>query len=248
MRGLLAGIAVVAAFGAGAHRAVVLDRGACAERGQPGAVAFAGWAAWSRYDTISGECSLVVRSPRGVISSPAVPENPGPFAVELGPSAHGVVAVFFECLTARCAIYELRLGHLSAKRLTVPLRASLREPAIWQRTLVFLAVHRLFDWHLGSRTVHALLLPHTRGRNGWPKGGGPISDDRFTRYSLHADAVQRADHNFIRYIDDAIFSVVPYRYGALDDNGEVALVPDLTWTPIPRPALEMICSESEPLC
>jgi hypothetical protein len=326
MRGLLAGIALAAIFAGAAHRTTVLDPGACTERGQGGAVSFGAWAAWSRYDTTSGECSLVVRSPRGVISTPAVPQNPGPFDVELGPSAHGVVAVFSGCFTVTCGIYELRLGHASAKRLAVPLRVDLREPAIWQHTLVFLAQHRLVVWRLGARRVRALRLPRTQGRHGWPRGetgpisgltisgsrvafvtspsngtfadstlwterigqrpqlvdqlaagagnvcppailspviaggwlyayvhacpagGGPISDDRFTRYSLRDGSAARADHNFIHFIDDEIFSVVPYRDGALFDNGVVALIRSLTWQTIARPVPETFCSRSHPFC
>lgn len=325
MRGLLAGIAVAALAGA-AHKAIVLDSGACAERGRPAAVAFGGWAAWSRYDTISGECSLVFRSPRGVISTPAVPENPGPFDVELGPSAHGVVAVFSGCLTASCGVYELRLGHASAKHLAIPLGGSLREPAIWQRTLVFVARRHLFEWRIGSRSVRALAIPRTQGLDGWPRGatgaisgltidasriafvtstsngifadstlwterigqapqlvdqlaagegnvcppailtpvisagwlyayvhacpagGGPISDDRFTRYSLRDDTAERANHNFIHYIDDQIYSVVPYGDGALYENGEVAMVHSLSWQPIARPVPQTFCSQSHPFC
>jgi hypothetical protein len=81
-----------------------------------------------------------------------------------------------------------------------------------------------------------------------PAGGGPISDDRFTRYSLGAATAQRASYDFIRYIDDQIFSVVPDGGGAIWDNGEVELVPTLTWKSIARPAPDSLCTRRDSFC
>jgi hypothetical protein len=326
MRWLLAGIAVVASLGGATSSTQILDASACGQPAHRAAVAFGGWAAWSRYDTISGECELAIRSPGGVISTPSVPENPGPFDVELGPSGHGVAAVFSGCAAARCGIYELRLGHMSVRRLPVPARGSPSEPAIWQRTLVFVARRRLFEWRIGSRRVQPLAIPRTHGGGGWPRGrtgsisdltinagriafvtsnshgdfaestlwterlagaprlidqvtagagnvcppailspvisngwlyaylhdcpagGGPISDDRFTRYKLSSGHAERAHHNFIQYIDDEIYSVVPAGSGALADNGQVLLVNGLSWRPIGVPVPQTFCIRRDPFC
>jgi hypothetical protein len=81
-----------------------------------------------------------------------------------------------------------------------------------------------------------------------PAGGGPISDDRFTRYSLTGPQVQRADHNFIHFIDDEIFSVVPDRGGVIWDNGEVRLLASVSWKPISTGGPQTLCTRRDPFC
>jgi hypothetical protein len=331
-----------------------LDTNDAQDCAPPSVAVYAGWSAWSRADSATGDFELVVRSPTGVISTPEVPERTAPFDVELGPSGGKVVAVYSRCsnsLTdAGCYIFELRLGAANATEtaLAIPGGGSAHEPAIWDGTLVFLRRNgagnediydphgarpdSLLEWRSATHTLTQLPLPESHGvRNspselGWPKGltgvisgltlhgsrlaystavgvgdfslstlwlqqlghaprlldqviagagnvcdpqflsptiaggwlyaylhdcpagGGPISDDRFTRYSLSGARTQRADYNFIHYIDEQIFSVVPYDDGAIWDSGEVELLPSLTWKTIARPAPATFCTRRNPFC
>jgi hypothetical protein len=320
-----------------------LDAQDCAP---PSAVAYGGWSAWSRVSS-AGEFELVVRSPAGVLSTPAVPERAAPFDVELGPRGAKVVAVYSRCANVvsdeGCNIYELELGVAGASEteLAVPGGGSLHEPAIWNGTLVFLRRNGNGNEDLysprGDRPdslveltstgrLKNLQMPQSQGHGGFPKGltgvisgltlngsriayttagaigdfgistlwsqqlghapqlidqvtagagnvcgpqflsplitggwlyaylhdcpagGGPISDDRFTRYSLSGDRAQRADYDFIRYIDDQIFSVVPYGGGAIWDNGTVELTASLAWKSIARPLPATFCTRADPFC
>ena len=81
-----------------------------------------------------------------------------------------------------------------------------------------------------------------------PAGGGPISDDRYTRYTVGSWTAQRAQHNFIHYIDDPIFSVVPDGRGVIWDNGEVELLASLAWKAIGRPTPQTLCTRRDPFC
>jgi len=81
-----------------------------------------------------------------------------------------------------------------------------------------------------------------------PAGGGPISSDRFTRYSLSTHTAQRANYNFIHYIDDQIFSVVPDGAGVIWDNGEVELLASVSWKTIVRPTPATLCTKRDPFC
>lgn len=162
------------------------------------ASSYAGWSAWTRYVRDPGEFELVVRSPTGVVSVPPVAPRYSPFDVELGPVGSGVVAVYSRCAHTvsdrGCWIDELPLGRPGdrERRLDVPLRGSLHEPAIWDGTLVFLARNargnedpfaphgprpdRLFAWRVGTRRVTSLALPRSRGVDRpktatyWPRG------------------------------------------------------------------------------
>jgi hypothetical protein len=320
----------------------------------PTVAVYDGWSAWSRESQTGFE--LVVRSPAGVISTPAVPDRAAPFDVGLGPDGSKVVAVFSRCTNALtdegCALYELPLGVPGAGETAIPVPASsgasLHEPAIWDGTIVFLRrdaggnedvydphggrPDSLFVWRTATRTVKALPLPRSRGTRssptelGWPKGltgvisgltlhgselayttttgsgdfamstlwleqvgqaprlidqvtagagnvcdpqflppvisggwlyaylhdcpagGGPISDDRFTRYSIGGERAERADYNFIHYIDDQIFAVAPLGVGAIWDAGSVELLPRLDWRKIARPMPATLCSSADPFC
>ena len=93
----------------------------------------------------TGHYALVLRSPQGVISLPAVAESTSPFDVELGPSGgSGIAAVYSRCANnaARkgCQLAELRLGVAEATEQTLapPGGGSDHEPAIWKGGLVFL--------------------------------------------------------------------------------------------------------------
>ncbi|MGD0197794.1 MAG: hypothetical protein ABSC56_07815 [Solirubrobacteraceae bacterium] len=354
MRGLVGALAVLllltAAASAKQAAPIVLDSaGGCGQDvgdcPPPSAVAYGGWSAWSRADATTGDFELVVRSPAGFISMPAVPERAAPFDVELGPSGSGVVAVYSRCARVAsdegCNVFELPLAVPGAteEELAIPGGGSDHEPAIWHGTLVFLRHNggarrpdSLVEWRLSSRKPTYLPLPQSHGvtsspnQQGWPRGltgvvsglmlngsriayttavsagdfgmstlwlaqlghapqlidqvtagagnvcdpqflspvisggwlyaylhdcpagGGPISDDRFTRYSLSAATAQRADYNFIHYIDDEIFSVVPYDGGAIYDNGVVELLPSLAWRTIPRPIPATFCTRRDPFC
>ncbi len=81
-----------------------------------------------------------------------------------------------------------------------------------------------------------------------PAGGGPLGDDRFTRYSVSGDRAERADHSFIHHIDDQIFSVVPYDDGVIWDNGAVDLLARLTWRPLARPVPATFCTRADAFC
>src|SRR5450631_2183110 len=107
--------------------------------------AYGGWAAWSRSDTATGRFALVVRSPGGAISLPAVAESASPFDVELGPTGgSGVSAVYSRCASNKtrkgCHIAELSLGVAQAPERTLapPGGGSDHQPAIWAGGLVFL--------------------------------------------------------------------------------------------------------------
>jgi hypothetical protein len=184
----IAGVLVIAlggsASGAAAASPVVLD-----PRGVSVA-AYGGWAAWSRPDAVSGDYALVVRSPRGAISLPAVAESAAPFDVELGPAGGSdVAAVYSRCAndTARtgCHIAELRLGVAGTAERTLepPGGGSDHEPAIWDGGLVFLRGNPsggnrrpedLLFWQIGGRSVKSLALPASRGARyggeSWPRG------------------------------------------------------------------------------
>lgn len=151
---------------------------------------YGGWAAWSRSDAATGHYALVLRSPLGAISLPAVAESASPFDVELGPTGgSGVAAVYSRCAndTTRkgCHIAQLRLGVARAgeRTLAPPGGGSDHQPAIWDSGLVFL--HRnpsggtrrpdnLLAWNIGSRKLQSLTLPTSRGAHTggqtWPKG------------------------------------------------------------------------------
>jgi len=150
--------------------------------------AFGGWAAWSRSDPATGRFALVTRSPQGAIALPAIPESASPFDVELGPAGgSAVLAVYSRCADTRqlmgCRIDSLALGLAGAgeRSLSPPGGGSDHRPAIWNGELAFLRRNAtsagrrpdsLLAWKLGSRTVHTLPLPSSRGnrRAGWPAG------------------------------------------------------------------------------
>ena len=169
---------------AGAESPVVLDPMGVS------VAAYGGWAAWSRADAATGHYALVLRSPEGEISLPAVAESAAPFDVELGPTGgSGVAAVYSRCAndTTRggCRLVELRLGVTGAAERTLgpPGGGSDHRPAIWDGALVFLRRNpsggarrpdNLFVWKIGSRKVRSLALPasrgvHTGGQT-WPRG------------------------------------------------------------------------------
>ncbi|MGO8904288.1 MAG: hypothetical protein ACLQMH_01525 [Solirubrobacteraceae bacterium] len=139
--------------------------------------AYGGWSAWSRVDETTGDYALTLRSPAGVISPADVPERPAPFDVELGPSGHGVAAVYSRCSNTAealgCHIYELRLGARGASEqmLAAP-GSSVHEPAVWDGVLVFLRRNpgggtrrpdNLFVWRIGTTRARALSLPVSQG-------------------------------------------------------------------------------------
>jgi hypothetical protein len=152
--------------------------------------AYGGWAAWSRVDPQTRQHSLVVRSPQGAISLPAVAESASPFDVELGPTGgSGVAAVYSRCTNNAthkgCRIAELRLGAAEAgeRTLAPPGGGSDHRPAIWDGILVFLRSNHsggsrrpddLLAWKIGSHKVQSLTLPASRGSRGggntWPSG------------------------------------------------------------------------------
>ena len=156
--------------------------------------AYGGWAAWSRLDTATRSYALVLRSPRGAISLPPVPERSSPFDVELGPSGGSrgseVAAVYSRCSNISalrgCHIVELSLRAAGAgeRTLSPPGGGSDHQPAIWDRRLVFLRSdplggrrrpENLYAWRIGSRTLQSLALPRSRGAPNsasgeWPAG------------------------------------------------------------------------------
>jgi hypothetical protein len=184
--GIAAGVLMMslAASAAAAGAPIVLD-----PKGVSVAT-YGGWAAWSRSDKATGQYALVLRSPQGVISLPALAENSSPFDVELGPSGgSGVAAVYSRCANngtrKGCHLAELRLGVAEAAERTLapPGGGSDHEPAIWKGGLVFLRRNpsgakrrpdNLLAWQVGSRRVRSLTLPISRGARssggGWPKG------------------------------------------------------------------------------
>jgi hypothetical protein len=318
------------------------------------ASSYGGWSAWTRYARVPGQFELVVRSPAGVVSVPPIAPRYSPFDVELGPAGSHVLAVYSRCAHTvsdrGCTIDELPLGRPgdAERRLDVPLRGSLHEPAIWNGTLVFLRRNGrgnedpfapqgvrpdgLFEWRIGTRHVSSLALPRSRGVDRpqtatyWPRGltgvvsgltlrgsdvayttavasgpfamstlwqeslggrprlvdqlaagqgnvcapmilspvitgpwlyayvhactagGGPISADRFTRYSLASSAAERAAFNFIHHIDDAIESVEPDGRGVIWDNGRVELLRSISWVPIARPVPATFCTRADAFC
>jgi len=169
---------------AGAESPVVLDHMGVS------VAAYGGWAAWSRPDAATHRYALVLRSPQGGISLPAIAENRAPFDVELGPAGGSqVAAVYSRCTNTTahtgCHMAELRLGVAGAleRALEPPGGGSDHRPAIWNGALVFLrrspagGSHRPDDlllWRIGSRTVRALTLPSSRGAHSevgaWPRG------------------------------------------------------------------------------
>jgi len=170
---------------AGAEAPVVLDPNGVS------VATYGGWAAWSRSDAATGHYALVLRSPQGAISLPAVAESASPFDVELGPTGHsGVAAVYSRCANTTtlkgCHIAELRLGVAGATERTLapPGGGSDHEPAIWDGGLVFLRRNHsggsrrpdnLLAWEIGSRKVQSLALPTSRGARNpggetWPGG------------------------------------------------------------------------------
>ncbi len=185
---LLAGLAVLllacSAPSAGAQSPVVLDPSGVS------VAAYGGWAAWSRPDPATRGYALVLRSPEGAISLPAIAENPAPFDVELGPAGgSAVAAVYSRCANTAtrrgCHVAELRLGVAAAveRALTPPGGGSDYEPAIWNGALAFLrrnpsgAGRRpddLLVWQTASRRVSSLALPSSRGAHSeagtWPRG------------------------------------------------------------------------------
>jgi hypothetical protein len=179
----LAGVAVRA----GAEASAVLDPKGVS------VAAYGGWAAWSRLDAMTNHYALVVRSPRGTISLAPVAPSASPFDIELGPSGSGVAAVYSRCAdtTLRgCRIAELHLGATPATELALapPGGGSVHEPAIWENRVVFLRRNStggsedpshpgrkpdsLFAWDVGSRKLHSLALPVSRGSRAgaWPSG------------------------------------------------------------------------------
>jgi hypothetical protein len=134
--GLLYALAVALALGAvGAFGAtpVTLDpstgcgpisntqngEGGCIE---PTVAAYGGWVAWSHPDAATGDFQLALRDPQGSEFAAPVPERDAPFDVSLGPSEHGVVAVYSRCIDEvnliGCTIVELPLAGLAT---TTPL-------------------------------------------------------------------------------------------------------------------------------
>jgi hypothetical protein len=93
--------------------------GGCIE---PTVAAYGGWVAWSHPDPATDDFQLALRDPQGTEFAVPVPERKAPFDVSLGPSAHGVVAVYSRCTDEvnllGCAIVELRLAGVAT---TTPL-------------------------------------------------------------------------------------------------------------------------------
>jgi hypothetical protein len=170
--------------GAGAESPVVLDSTGVS------VAAYGGWAAWSRRDAATGHYALVLRSPAGAISLPAIPENTAPFDVELGPAGGSeVAAVYSRCANDAtrkgCHLAELQLGGAGAveRALAPPGGGSDHQPAIWDGALAFLRRNppgdgrrpdALLVWQIGSRRVRSLALPSSRsahnGEGTWPRG------------------------------------------------------------------------------
>jgi hypothetical protein len=185
---LSAGAIIVSLAGsspsAGAQSPVVLDPIGVS------VAAYGGWAAWSRPDAAKDRYALVLRSPEGVMSVPAIAESTAPFDVELGPTGgSGVAAVYSRCAQdatrRRCHVAELRLGVAGAveRTLAPPGGGSDYRPAIWGGELVFLRrdpsggsrrPEDLLVWQIGRGRVKSLALPSSRGaRNDegtWPGG------------------------------------------------------------------------------
>jgi hypothetical protein len=135
-----------------------------------GVVAYAGWAAWSRFDPASRQYALLLRSPAGTVAPAAVATRSAEFDVSLGPTAGGgVAAVYSRCARGTCHLYELALGGTAGeRRLAVPGGGSTYDPAIWGGRIAFLRAHRgrgqrrpqdMFEWVMGSRHLLALRLP-----------------------------------------------------------------------------------------
>jgi hypothetical protein len=183
-----AGVAVLllacSAPSAGARSPIVLDSTGVS------VAAYGGWAAWSRPDSATHDYALVLRSPEGAISLPAIAESAAPFDVELGPAGGSqVAAVYSRCANTAartgCHVAELRLGVAGAveRALAPPGGGSDHQPAIWNGALVFLrrnpagASRRPDDlllWPIGSRRTRALAVPSSRGAHSevgaWPRG------------------------------------------------------------------------------
>jgi hypothetical protein len=75
------------------------------------------------------------------------------------------------------------------------------------------------------------------------------ASDRWTRYSLTANTVQRAKFTFVRTGDEVIDSVVPDG-GGVDWAGEQGLkrLPSIGWRTIRRPVPETFCALAHPIC
>ncbi|MGA9875271.1 MAG: hypothetical protein WBQ21_05625 [Solirubrobacteraceae bacterium] len=93
--------------------------GGCIE---PTVTAYGGWVAWSHLDPATDNFQLALRDPQGTELAAPVAERKTPFDVSLGPSAHGVVAVYSRCTDEvnllGCAIVELQLAGIAT---TTPL-------------------------------------------------------------------------------------------------------------------------------
>jgi hypothetical protein len=169
---------------------VIEPAGCC---GSSTVASFGGWAAWSRSDAATHQFQLVLRSPQGTVSTPALPERAEPFDVQIGPTASGPVAVYSRCSDARtlhgCSLRELVLAAQPAERtLSPPLSGSLHEPAIANGELVFLRRRGngsenperpsarpddLYAWSIGSRRASQQALAVSKGSRGnvsWPRG------------------------------------------------------------------------------
>ncbi len=165
------------------------------DRSGQNVTAYGGWAAWSRYDPATKQFALVLRSPAGLITLPAIPERAATFDVNLGPIGKSLVAVYSRCsdsvALSGCQIYELPLGGSQPRErlLAIPGGGSLHEPAIWQGRVAFLQRNPaggsedaanptarrpdlLLTWKRGSGGLQRVALPASKGsrRAGWPHG------------------------------------------------------------------------------
>ncbi len=186
---------------------------------------YGGWAAWSRLDEATRQYQLVLRSPGGTVSAPALPERARPFDVQLGPTAGGPVAVFSRCADLAtlegCGLRELALGSPGVeKSLSPPLGGSLHEPAIWDGELVFLRRRSgdenperpgarpddLYAWRIGAGRASAQQLASSKGSHGdvaWPRGlTGVISG-------------LTVDSGWIAYVTDTAASGTPFALSTL---------------------------------
>jgi hypothetical protein len=100
--------------------------GGCIE---PTVAAYGGWVAWSHSDPGTDNFQLALRDPQGTEFAAPVLERKAPFDVSLGPSAHGVLAVYSRCSDEvnllGCTLMELRL---SAVATTTPLASGSTTP------------------------------------------------------------------------------------------------------------------------
>ena len=110
------------------------------------------WLAWSAYDPVRGNYSLILRGPTGAAAPAPVPPRAVPFDVELGPRAGGgLIAVYSRCrmeprldprdrlplpATGRgCRLYRYDVG--SRREHAIPGSGSRFLPSVWNGELAF---------------------------------------------------------------------------------------------------------------